>query len=96
MEVGAERNAISPPLLSDRQVYTTIEWVGTSATCSGVKRTESKADRLAASNAEKKWVEANFHSTITIYGVRRDNFTFASVLVFTAVEETILVGHNSA
>jgi len=70
--------------------------VGTSATCSGVKRRESKADRLAASKAEKKWVEKYFHCTITIFGVRRDNFTFASVLVFTAVGETILVGHNAA
>jgi len=78
-----------------RSTQPTIEWVGTSATCSEVKRTESKADRLAASNAEKKWVEAYFHSTVTSYRLRRDNFTFARVLFFTAVGETILVGHNS-
>jgi len=70
--------------------------VVTSASCSGVKRTESEADRLAASNAEKKWVELYFHSTITIYGLRRDNFTFASFCVFTVVGETITMGHNAA
>lgn len=83
-------------VLTVRSTQPTVDWVGTSATCSGVKRTESKADRLAASNAEKKWVEVYFHSTITVYGLRRDNFTFASFRVFTAVGETILVGHNAA
>ena len=70
--------------------------MGTSASCLGVKRTDSEADRLTASDAEKNWVEMYFHSTITIYGVRMDNFTFASFLFFTAVGETVLMGLNAA
>ena len=70
--------------------------MGICASCSGVKRQECEADRLAASNAEKKWVELYFLSAITIYGARRDNFTFASFWVFTAVGETVLMGYNAA